>query len=75
VSEREIIHENTRFVVNPFSDDAAKRTMTRAAIIQSAVSKGKVDAQGDDIGLKNTNLTYLTTPSPAPGKLFVLFWF
>lgn len=70
MAEREIVHANTRFTENPFSEDVSRQTMTKAAIIQSVVSKGRVDAQGEDVGFKNPmqQFSYVATPSPAPGK-------
>lgn len=70
MNEREIVHENTRLDVKPYGSHASADALNKAASIQAAASKGKVDAMGNEIGLGQFGyrMNYVVTPSPAPGR-------
>ena len=72
VKEREIVHRNTRFVVDPFNQEKSKETITQAASFQAMMLQGKVGADGKDILPTQSphvaGYGFVATPSPAPGR-------
>ena len=70
---RQIVHENTRFLVNPFNLEQQKDTMARAAVAKAVISKGKIGPDGKELLADDTpdinGYSFVSTPSPAPGKL------
>jgi len=68
---RKIIHENTRFHLNPWNVQKNKETLKQAACEQALLSSGKIGSDGKeiDVGLtpKVNGYNFVATPSPAPG--------
>ncbi|XP_077995755.1 splicing factor ESS-2 homolog [Glandiceps talaboti] len=69
---RQIVHENTRFLVNPFNLEQQKDTMARAAVAKAVISKGKIGPDGKELLADDTpdinGYSFVSTPSPAPGR-------
>ncbi|XP_070573022.1 splicing factor ESS-2 homolog [Ptychodera flava] len=69
---REIVHENTRFGVNPFNLTQQKDTLARAAAAKAAIWRGKIGPDGKEIMAEETpnvnGYSFVATPSPAPGR-------
>ncbi|XP_006820003.1 splicing factor ESS-2 homolog [Saccoglossus kowalevskii] len=69
---REIVHDNTRFQINPFNMDKQKETMARAAAAKAVISLGKIGHDGKEILTEDTpkvnGYSMVATPSPAPGR-------
>ena len=73
--EREIKHENTRFIHDPFDSVSCKVSLSEAAN-EHANMKRQVGKIGADGALESANLTpkvkgygFMATPSPAPGMI------
>ncbi|XP_053266682.1 splicing factor ESS-2 homolog [Pleuronectes platessa] len=68
---REVIHKNTRFVVDPFSKALNKSQIQQAAALNAQFKQGKVGPDGKELiphDSPNVNgYGFERTPSPAPG--------
>jgi len=73
VKEREIVHRNTRFTVDPFNQEKSKETITQAASFQAMMMQGKIGADGKEILPTQSphvaGYGFVATPSPAPGMI------
>lgn len=68
---RKIIHENTRFHLNPWNVQKNKETLKQAATDKALQHSGKIGHDGKevDVGItpKVNGYGFVATPSPAPG--------
>ncbi|XP_059139031.1 splicing factor ESS-2 homolog [Physella acuta] len=68
---KEIVHENTRFHFNPFSNARSKEAMQQAAAFKALSNQGKIGHDGKEIQLRQSpqvnGYGFVVTPSPAPG--------
>ncbi|KAK3084607.1 hypothetical protein FSP39_016183 [Pinctada imbricata] len=68
---REIIHENTRFVNNPWNNMKSKELMKQAASAKALANCGKIGHDGKEVlpheSPRINGYGFVGTPSPAPG--------
>ncbi|KAM8797586.1 splicing factor ESS-2 homolog [Eudromia elegans] len=68
---REVVHRNTRFVKDPFSQAVSKSQLQQAAALNAQYKQGKVGPDGKELipqeSPKVNGYGYVATPSPAPG--------
>uniref|UniRef100_A0A8C7EE45 Ess-2 splicing factor homolog n=1 Tax=Nothoprocta perdicaria TaxID=30464 RepID=A0A8C7EE45_NOTPE len=68
---REVVHRNTRFVKDPFSQAVSKSQLQQAAALNAQYKQGKVGPDGKELipqeSPKVNGYGFVATPSPAPG--------
>ncbi|XP_071619078.1 splicing factor ESS-2 homolog [Heliangelus exortis] len=68
---REVVHRNTRFVRDPFSQAVSKSQLQQAAALNAQYKQGKVGPDGKELipqeSPKVNGYGFVATPSPAPG--------
>jgi protein DGCR14 len=68
---KEVVHQNTRFKVNPFNMEKSKETIQQAASEQALAKHGKIGHDGKEILPEQSpqvnGYGFVATPSPAPG--------
>ncbi|XP_018424159.1 PREDICTED: protein DGCR14 isoform X2 [Nanorana parkeri] len=68
---REVVHRNTRFQRDPFSQALSKTQLQQAAALNAQYKQGKVGPDGKELipqeSPKVNGFGYVATPSPAPG--------
>uniref|UniRef100_A0A8B9S7U0 Ess-2 splicing factor homolog n=1 Tax=Apteryx owenii TaxID=8824 RepID=A0A8B9S7U0_APTOW len=68
---REVVHRNTRFVKDPFSQALSKSQLQQAAALNAQYKQGKVGPDGKELipqeSPKVNGYGFVATPSPAPG--------
>ncbi|KAM4649263.1 splicing factor ESS-2 homolog isoform 1-T1 [Amazona ochrocephala] len=68
---REVVHQNTRFVKDPFSQAVSKSQLQQAAALNAQYKQGKVGPDGKELipqeSPKVNGYGFVATPSPAPG--------
>uniref|UniRef100_A0A0B7AHB3 Uncharacterized protein n=1 Tax=Arion vulgaris TaxID=1028688 RepID=A0A0B7AHB3_9EUPU len=68
---REIIHDNTRFQHNPFSNAKSKEAMQKAATFRALINQGKIGHDGKEIQAGQSpqinGYGFVDTPTPEPG--------
>ncbi|XP_053557938.1 splicing factor ESS-2 homolog [Bombina bombina] len=68
---REVIHKNTRFQKDPFSQALSKTQLQQAAALNAQYKQGKVGPDGKELipqeSPKVNGFGFVATPSPAPG--------
>lgn len=69
--KREIVHENTRFHLNPFNSEKNKEILQQVASEKAHANQGKIGHDGKEILTGQTprvnGYGFVKTPSPAPG--------
>uniref|UniRef100_A0A6J0VBF6 Splicing factor ESS-2 homolog n=1 Tax=Pogona vitticeps TaxID=103695 RepID=A0A6J0VBF6_9SAUR len=68
---REVVHRNTRFLKDPFSQAVSKSQLQQAAALNAQYKQGKVGPDGKELipqeSPKVNGYGFVATPSPAPG--------
>ncbi|MEE6521567.1 hypothetical protein FKM82_019834, partial [Ascaphus truei] len=68
---REVLHKNTRFLKDPFSQALSKTQLQQAAALNAQYKQGKVGPDGKELipqeSPKVGGFGFVATPSPAPG--------
>lgn len=68
---RKIIHENTRFHLNPWNTQKSKAVIKQAATEKALLHSGKIGHDGKEVEVAMTprvnGYGFVATPSPAPG--------
>ncbi|XP_068127665.1 splicing factor ESS-2 homolog [Hyperolius riggenbachi] len=68
---REVVHRNTRFQKDPFSQALSKTQLQQAAALNAQYKQGKVGPDGKELipqeSPKVNGFGFVGTPSPAPG--------
>lgn len=68
---RKIIHENTRFHLNPWNTQKSKEVLKQAASDKALLHSGKIGHDGKELEVGMTpkvkGYGFVATPSPAPG--------
>nr|XP_025046327.1 splicing factor ESS-2 homolog [Pelodiscus sinensis] len=68
---REVVHRNTRFLKDPFSQALSKSQLQQAAALNAQYKQGKVGPDGKELipqeSPKVNGYGFVATPSPAPG--------
>ncbi|KAM8960089.1 splicing factor ESS-2 homolog isoform 2-T2 [Pelodytes ibericus] len=68
---REVLHKNTRFQKDPFSQALSKTQLQQAAALNAQYKQGKVGPDGKELipqeSPKVNGFGFVATPSPAPG--------
>lgn len=68
---REVVHKNTRFQKDPFSQALSKTQLQQAAALNAQYKQGKVGPDGKELipqeSPKVNGFGFVATPSPAPG--------
>uniref|UniRef100_A0A8C5N095 Ess-2 splicing factor homolog n=1 Tax=Leptobrachium leishanense TaxID=445787 RepID=A0A8C5N095_9ANUR len=68
---REVLHRNTRFQKDPFSQAVSKSQLQQAAALNAQYKQGKVGPDGKELipqeSPKVNGFGFVGTPSPAPG--------
>ncbi|KAM4050142.1 splicing factor ESS-2 homolog [Anomaloglossus baeobatrachus] len=68
---REVVHKNTRFQKDPFSQTLSKTQLQQAAALNAQYKQGKVGPDGKELipqeSPKVNGFGFVATPSPAPG--------
>ncbi|XP_007435524.1 splicing factor ESS-2 homolog [Python bivittatus] len=68
---REVVHRNTRFLKDPFSQAVSKTQLQQAAALNAQYKQGKVGPDGKELipqeSPKVNGYGFVATPSPAPG--------
>ncbi|XP_053313322.1 splicing factor ESS-2 homolog [Spea bombifrons] len=68
---REVLHRNTRFHKDPFSQALSKTQLQQAAALNAQYKQGKVGPDGKELipteSPKVNGFGFVATPSPAPG--------
>ncbi|EMP40255.1 Protein DGCR14 [Chelonia mydas] len=68
---REVVHRNTRFLRDPFSQAVSKSQLQQAAALNAQYKQGKVGPDGKELipqeSPKVNGYGFVATPSPAPG--------
>ncbi|KAM4809462.1 splicing factor ESS-2 homolog [Rhinophrynus dorsalis] len=68
---REVLHRNTRFLKDPFSQTLSKTQLQQAAALNAQYKQGKVGPDGKELipqeSPKVNGFGFVATPSPAPG--------
>ncbi|KAM5192586.1 splicing factor ESS-2 homolog isoform 1-T1 [Mantella aurantiaca] len=68
---REVVHRNTRFLKDPFSQALSKTQLQQAAALNAQYKQGKVGPDGKELipqeSPKVNGFGFVATPSPAPG--------
>ncbi|XP_072271723.1 splicing factor ESS-2 homolog [Pyxicephalus adspersus] len=68
---REVVHRNTRFQKDPFSQALSKTQLQQAAALNAQYKQGKVGPDGKELipqeSPKVNGFGFVATPSPAPG--------
>lgn len=70
--KREVRHENTRLMINPFNEKQNKETISEMAKTQLKSNDGKIGVDGKEV-IKNptpkiNGFSFFATPSPRPGE-------
>ncbi|XP_059839219.1 splicing factor ESS-2 homolog [Hypanus sabinus] len=70
---REVIHKNTRFQSDPFSQTLSRSQLQQAAALNAQFKQGKVGPDGKELipqeSPKVNGYGFVRTPSPAPGVM------
>ncbi|KYO25483.1 protein DGCR14 [Alligator mississippiensis] len=68
---REVVHRNTRFLKDPFSQALSKSQLQQAAALNAQYKQGKVGPDGKELipqeSPKVNGYGFVATPSPVPG--------
>ncbi|XP_044530437.1 splicing factor ESS-2 homolog isoform X1 [Gracilinanus agilis] len=68
---RQVLHKNTRFLRDPFSQALSKSQLQQAAALNAQYKQGKVGPDGKELipqeSPKVNGYGFVATPSPAPG--------
>ncbi|KAL4222927.1 DiGeorge syndrome critical region protein 14 [Mactra antiquata] len=68
---RKIVHENTRFHLNPWNSHKSKEVLKQAASDKALMHSGKIGHDGKEVEVTMTpkvnGYGFVATPSPAPG--------
>lgn len=69
--KQEIVHDNTRFHLNPFNSEKNKEILQQVASEKAYANQGKIGHDGKEIQTGHTprvnGYDFVKTPSPAPG--------
>lgn len=69
---QEIVHTNTRLIVNPFNEQQSKETITELAKSQAKVKDGKIGVDGKEVVTETPKIrgyNFIKTPSPSPNVM------
>ncbi|XP_044260595.1 splicing factor ESS-2 homolog [Tribolium madens] len=68
-NRQEVVHSNTRLIINPFNDTQSKEAITELAKTQAKIHDGKIGVDGKEL-MKDTpqirGFSFVKTPSPHP---------
>lgn len=70
--KQEVMHDNTRLVINPFDEQQNQDTIGELAKTRSTIDSGKIGVDGKEVVKKPTPMirgfSIVATPSPCPGE-------